>query len=128
MENPNTGTAEALLGLANTYFDAAYAMDADQFSTIFHPHASITRGDDRGGVVVTPVAAWLDAVRGMESPHQTSETRRDELLSIELSGHMAVLKLRLRLPPRIVTDLLTCLHVNGRWQIVQKVFSAETLP
>lgn len=40
---------------------------------------------------------------------------------------MALLKLRLQIPPRGVTDLLSCFYLNGRWQIVQKVFAAEIL-
>ncbi|MGX5841763.1 hypothetical protein ACWGTI_13660 [Mesorhizobium sp. ArgA1] len=31
------------------------------------------------------------------------------------------------IPPREVTDLLSCLFLNGRWLIVQKVFNAEPL-
>jgi hypothetical protein len=40
---------------------------------------------------------------------------------------MALLKLRLRMPSREVTDLLSCFNIGGHWQIVQKVFAAEAL-
>ena len=119
---------QGLISLAENYFEAAYLMDADRFAAIFDPSASVTRRNDEGGVSVIPIGSWLDAVRAMSSPHQSSATRCDELQSIDITGDMALLKLRLRLPPRIVTDLLTCFQLNGRWQIVQKVFSAEILP
>jgi len=32
----------ALLALAQTYFDAAYDMDADKFASMFHPLSSVT--------------------------------------------------------------------------------------
>src|SRR5918994_1782548 len=58
----------ALRSLAQTYFDAAYEMDADKFASIFHPSSSVTRVGDDGNVGVTPIATWLAAVRNMEAP------------------------------------------------------------
>lgn len=118
---------DGLIGLAKAYFEAAYTMDAEKFATIFDPSASVTRRDDQGGAVVTPIAKWLDVVRGMPSPRDAGSMRRDEILSIAITGELAMLKLRLRLPPREVTDLLSCFHLNGRWQVVQKVFAARIL-
>jgi hypothetical protein len=117
----------ALHVLAQTYFDAAYAMDADKFATIFNPAASVTRRGDGDSVVVTPVAAWLDVVRGLTAPRDAGGVRADKILSIAITSDMALLKLRLRIPPREMTDLLSCFYLDGRWQIVQKVFVAETL-
>nr|WP_255595652.1 nuclear transport factor 2 family protein [Lysobacter sp. BMK333-48F3] len=123
-DSHTAGKTEALIALAKTYFDAAYAMDADRFAPLFAPTASITRrGDD--GVVVTPVAAWLDAVRKLTSPQDAGDARDDRILSIAVARDMALLQLRLRIAPREVTDLLSCFYLDGRWQIVQKVFVAE---
>lgn len=126
-DTPSTGNIDGLITLAKTYFDAAFTMDADRFATIFNPAALVTRRGDGDSVVVTPVAAWLDAVRGLISPQDAGGVRADQILSIAISRDMALLKLRLRIPPREVTDLLSCFYLNGRWQIVQKVFAAETL-
>lgn len=127
MEAAHSQDVEGLTGLAKAYFEAAYTMDAEKFATIFDPSASVTRRDDQGGAVVTPIAEWLDIVRGMSSPRDAGSVRRDEILSIAITGDLAALKLRLRIPPREVTDLLSCFYLNGRWQIVQKVFAAEML-
>ena len=121
----STGNTSELVALAQTYFDAAYEMDADKFASIFHESSSVTRRGDGDSVVVIPIAAWLDAVRGMTSPRQAGGVRDDRILSIVLTRDMALLKLRLWIPPREVTDLLSCFFLNGRWQIVQKVFAAE---
>lgn len=121
------GNIDNLIALAKTYFDAAYAMDADKFATIFDPAAQVTRRGDGNSVVVTPIAAWLDAVRSLTSPQDTGGVRADQILSIAITRDMALLKLRLRIPPREVTDLLSCFYLDGRWQIVQKVFAAESL-
>ena len=127
MEAAYSQDVDGLIGLAKTYFDAAYTMDAEKFATIFDPSASVTRRDDQGGVVVTPVAEWFDIVRGMPSPCDAGSIRNDEIVSIAITRELALLKLRLRIPPRVVTDLLSCFYLNGRWQIVQKVFAAESL-
>jgi len=125
METAYSQDVDGLTGLAKIYFEAAYTMDAEKFATIFDPSAFVTRLDDHGGVVVTPLATWLDIVRGIPSPRDTGGMRKDEILSIAITRDLALLKLRLRIPPREVTDLLSCFYLNGRWQIVQKVFAAE---
>ena len=124
---PSTANIDGLAALAKTYFDAAYAMDAEKFATIFNPAALVTRRGDGESVVVTPVAAWLDVVRSLTSPQDAGGERADQIHSIAITRDMALLKLCLRIPPREVTDLLSCYYLDGRWQIVQKVFVAETL-
>lgn len=124
---PSAANIDELVALTKTYFDAVYAMDADSFATIFDPAAFVTRRGDGNSVVVTPVAAWLDMVRNLTSPRDAGSVRADQILSIAVTRDMALLKLRVRIPPREMTDLLSCFYLNGRWQIVQKVFIAETL-
>jgi hypothetical protein len=60
----------ALRSLAQTYFDAAYEMDAAKFASVFHPSSSVTKVGDDGDVGVTPIAMWLAAVRNMKAPKQ----------------------------------------------------------
>lgn len=118
---------DGLATLAQTYFDAAHDMDADKFAAIFHEAASVTRRGENDAVVVTPVAAWLDTVRTLKPPRDSGVARKDQILSINLMRDMALLEISLRIPPREMTDLLSCLFVDGRWRIVQKVFDAEPL-
>jgi hypothetical protein len=116
----------ALRSLAQTYFDAAYEMDADKFASIFHPSSSVTKVSDDGTVDVTPIAMWLAAVRNMKAPKQQGLERRDQILSIDVERELALLKLKLQIPPRYFTDMLSCLKVNGTWKIVQKVMTSKT--
>ena len=119
-----TDTA-ALRSLAQTYFDAAYEMDAEKFSSVFHPLSSVTKIAADGNPDVTPIAAWLDAVRKMEAPKQKGHERDDRILSIDVESDLALLKLKLRIAPRTFTDQLSCLKVNGNWKIVQKVMTSK---
>jgi hypothetical protein len=116
---------QALRAVAQTYFDAAYDMDADKFASIFDPKSAVTRVGDGGGVTVTPIANWLDVVRSAEAPRKLQLERKDEILSVDVEGELALLKLKLQMPPRHFIDLLSCLKVGGDWKIVQKVMTVE---
>ncbi|WP_249733715.1 nuclear transport factor 2 family protein [Bradyrhizobium sp. sGM-13] len=117
--------ARALRALAQTYFDGAYEMDADKFATIFHPSSSVTKVGDDGNVSVTPIATWLAAVRNLKAPKQQGLERHDQILSIDVEGELALVKLKLQIPPRYFTDMLSCLKVNGTWKIAQKVMTSK---
>ena len=114
-----------LLDLAQTYFDAAHAMDAAKFASIFHRSSSVTKVGDDGDLSVTPIETWLAAVRNMQSPQQQGAERHDQILSIDVVGELALVKLKLQIPPRHFTDMLSCLKVNGTWKIGQKVMTSK---
>ena len=116
----------ALADLATTYFDAAYEMDADRFASIFDRSCSVTKIGDDGKVSVTPIETWLAGVRTLKAPKLQGLARHDELLSIDFDRELALVRLKLQIPPRYFTDLLACLKVDGNWQIVQKVTAIET--
>jgi hypothetical protein len=116
----------ALRSLAQTYFDAAYEMDADKFASIFHPSSSVTKVGDDGNVGVTPIAMWLAAVRNIKAPKQQGLERHDQILSIDVERELALVKLKLQIPPRYFTDMLSCLKVNGTWKIAQKLMTSKT--
>ncbi|ATE74140.1 nuclear transport factor 2 family protein [Lysobacter capsici] len=115
----------ALRALAQVYFDAAYDMDAEQFQAIFHPLSAVTRMGDHGEVSVMPIETWLAGVRNATAPRELKLERKDEVVAIDISNDLALVKLRLQMPPRYFTDLLSCLKVQGTWKIVQKVMSVD---
>ena len=116
----------ALKAMAKTYFDAACEMDAERFASIFHSSASVTRVGDGGTVSVTPIETWLAGVRNLQAPKLQGLQRHDEILSIDVVRELALVKLKLQIPPRYFTDMLSCLKVDGTWKIAQKVMTVET--
>jgi len=116
----------ALVAVAQAYFDAAYEMDADKFASIFHHSSSVTKVGEDGNVSVMPIEMWLAAVRTLKAPKQLGLERRDEISSIAIVRELALLKLKLQIPPRYFTDMLSCLKVDGTWKIAQKVMTTET--
>jgi hypothetical protein len=116
----------ALTAIAQTYFDAAYEMDVAGFASIFHRSSSVTRVGDDGTVSVMSIEAWLTGVGSTQAPRLRGLERHDEIVSIDIVRELALLKLKLQIPPRYFTDMLSCLKVDGTWKIVQKVMSVET--
>src|SRR5690349_856085 len=101
-----------LRAMVQTYFDAAYEMDADKFASVLHPASSVTRIGDGGEVSVTPIAAWLAAVRNIKAPKLQGLERDDEILSIDVVRELALVKVKLQVQPRYFTDMLSCLKVK----------------
>lgn len=109
-----------------TYLDGLYDGDADKLAHAFHPTSALTSALD-GKLSIVPREQWLELVRNRPSPRSQELTRHDELLSIDIVGPtMALVKLRCAIPPRFFTDQLSLLRIDGRWQVVQKVFMTET--
>ena len=100
----------ALLVIAQAYFDATYEMDADKFASIFHQLSSVTKVGEDGNLNV-PIETWLAAVRGMKAPKQLGLERRDEILALDVVGELALVKLKLQIPPRHLIDMLLCLLI-----------------
>ena len=112
--------------LAATYFDGFYDSDVKKLSDIFLPTATLTHSVD-GVATCAPRDAWLQRVASRPSPKASGLTRHDEIVSIDIAGpSLAYLKVRCAAPPKHFTDLLSCLKVNGKWMIAQKVFMTET--
>ena len=109
-----------------TYLDGLYEGDADKLAQVFHPTSALT-WEEKGEVKIWPREDWLQAVRARPSPRAQGLARDDEILSIDQSSPgTAFVKLRCQIPPRYFTDYLNLLKVEGRWQIVQKIFATQT--
>ncbi|GLQ99299.1 nuclear transport factor 2 family protein [Dyella mobilis] len=115
----------ALRSIAQTYFDAAYEMDAEKFAPLFHPSSSVTKIDEDGNVSVTPIATWLAAVRNIQAPKLRGCERNEQILSTDVERNLGVLKVKLQVPPHVFTDVLSCLKIQGTWKTVQKVMIAN---
>jgi Putative lumazine-binding len=120
--NNEVGAIEAVV---KTYLDGLYEGDTDKLATVFHPTSALT-GMSNGELAITPRDAWFTAVRTRPSPKKTGLTRHDQILTIDQPGPtMAFVKVQCAIPPRFFTDQLSLLKVDGRWQIVQKVFMTD---
>jgi 4-oxalocrotonate tautomerase len=57
------------------------------------------------------------------SPSSKGEPRQDEIVSVEFAGPVtARAVVRCVIGNRHFTDFLTLVHLDGRWQVMSKVF------
>jgi hypothetical protein len=109
-----------------TYLDGLYEGDAAKLAAVFHQTCALTAVLD-GELKIIPRDQWCEMVKNRESPKAAGKQRDDHILSIDLIGPtMAHVKLKCAVPPRYFTDILSFLKIDGRWQIAQKVYMAET--
>jgi len=105
------------------YFDALYTGRADWFAELFHPDGLLYCATD--GTRLT-VARYLEIVAGRASPESRGDPRRDEVLSIQIASPTTVhTRVREIFLPRLFTDELTFVPVDGRWRIMSKIWHFE---
>lgn len=115
----------AIEAAIQTYFDGLYEGDTEKLASVFHPTSALTWEKD-GALKVWPREEWLEVIRGRASPKAKNLARGDEILSVDQSSPTtAFVKLKCQIPPLYFTDYLNLLKVDGRWQVVQKIFSTE---
>jgi len=115
----------AIEATIQTYFDGLYEGDTVKLDSVFHPTSSLTWDQD-DKLMVLSRDAWLQAVRDRPSSKSRELARDDAILLIDQSGPTtAFVKVKCQIPPRYFTDYLSLIKAEGRWQIVQKVYSFE---
>jgi hypothetical protein len=107
------------------YFDGGKTRDSLTLRKAFHPDARMLFVRD-GKLVVVPIAEYITRV-GSEplKPGEVDSTER-KVVSVDVVGDAAVAKLELKRPDAFLTDYMSLLRVDGRWLIVNKIFSRET--
>ena len=124
-----TGNAFAeIIGVLGDYFDGLYLGDTGILSRVFHPRAIYATA--AGGRLLTlGMDDYLPVVAGRPAPAGRGEPRQDRILSIEFAGPVTALaKVECAIQPRRFIDFLTLVRVDGRWQIIAKVFHFDTEP
>lgn len=117
---------KAIEAAVQTYLDGLYEGNVDKLASVFHPTSALT-WEDKGEVKILPRKEWLEGIAKRASPKSGNLARADEILSVDQSSPTtAFVKLKCQIPPRYFTDYLNLLKVDGRWQVVQKIFMAET--
>jgi hypothetical protein len=115
----------AIEATIQTYFDGLYEGDTVKLAGVFHPTSSLT-WDQEDKLMVISRDAWLQAVRDRPSSKSRELARDDAILLIDQSGPTtAFVKVKCQIPPRYFTDYLSLIKVEGRWQIVQKIYAFE---
>ena len=114
--------AEIASALEN-YFDGFYTGDTDQLRGIFHANCHLFTAAD-GPLQDDDMAAVYTRVEGREAPAKRNDSRHDRILSIDMSGpESALAKVQIAIGPKLYTDYLSMLKIDGGWRIISKTYT-----
>ena len=120
-------TYEEIAHALNNYLDGFYEGDVEMLRQIFHPAAHLYSATD-GPLVNDGMEAVYARVGARPSPASKAERRHDRILSIDKSGpESALAKVQIAIAPKLYTDYLSMLRLDGRWQIISKTFTHVAL-
>lgn len=125
----NSPQVNDILASVQTYLDGLYEGDAAKIRQAFHPASSLFAVVD-GKLVNLPREDWCRMVEARPSPKSNGQGREyDRVISIDISGpNTAMAKLNCAILPRVFTDYLSLIRLDGRWQVISKIYTVETLP
>jgi hypothetical protein len=113
---------QALTAVLSDYFDGLYHSDTVRLARVFHPDAQYVCATD-GTLLHLGMKEYFPIVDKRPSPASRNEARADQIVSIEFAGPVTALaRVNCAIGERFFTDLLTFVFVDGRWQIIAKVF------
>src|SRR3546814_12718286 len=102
--------------------------DVEKMRRVFHPCCHLYSAPD-GALDDSDLESYLARVASRESPLALKQKRYDAILSIDCTAEgAAFVRLRPARAPRLYTDYLSLLTIDGRCPIVSKPFGGVPLP
>ena len=120
----------AVAAVLQTYFDGLHHSDTGRLRQVFHPlahYVTATEGATEGsGPLQLTMDEYFPMVAARPSPASRGEPRHDRIVSLEFAGPVtAFARVECAIGPKFFTDFLTLIVVDGRWQIIAKVFQID---
>jgi hypothetical protein len=113
---------QAIEAMLSDYFDAMHTQDMVKFDRVFHKDV-VLYSAQTGELNIRPYVVYREAVVNRESPQSKGEARNDRILMIdEISDTAALAKVQLEMFGGVMQDYLSLIHIDGRWQIISKVW------
>jgi 4-oxalocrotonate tautomerase len=112
----------AISAVLQDYFDGLHYSDTKRLAGAFHPDAHYVCAVETP-LLKLDMPAYFAVVDKRPSPASRNERRTDKIISIEFAGPVtAFARLQCSIGPKQFIDMLTLIKVDGRWQIISKVF------
>ncbi|MBY0574481.1 MAG: nuclear transport factor 2 family protein [Undibacterium sp.] len=120
-------THPAILQTISNYFDALYDCDVALLQHVFHPAANYYCATD-GNLLHLDMENYFSVVAKRISPASRQELRQDRIISITTVGPVtAFAHVQCAIAEKFFDDFLSLICLDGRWQIIAKVFHYELL-
>ena len=118
--------AENISTKVTVYYEAMRDSDSERLKSVFSDHAMITGYMD-GSLVDMSIEQFADFVSSRNpSDKEKGAEELLEIISCDISGDTAVVKVRDSFIGRVFVDTLSFLKVEGEWKIFNKLFHIET--
>jgi Putative lumazine-binding len=110
------------------YFEGLYRSDSAILRRVFHPSALYACATD-GTLLTLRMDEYFPIIDKRPSPASRGDPRADRIIAIEFAGPVTALaRVDCSILPKRFIDLLTLIRVDGRWQVISKVFHYELEP
>lgn len=96
--------------------------DGAHHEMVFHPEAELFWMRD-GALNTRTSAEYIAGSSGQ--PADDEAERRREITMVDVTGDAAVAKIVLDYPDALITDYMSLLKVDGKWKIVNKIFTVQ---
>ncbi|MBT9317947.1 nuclear transport factor 2 family protein [Leptothoe spongobia] len=112
----------AIVEVIKKYYDALYRCDTELLSQVFHPSAQYFTASS-GELLHLDMNTYFPIVEQRISPESLGEAYGFSIDSIEVVGNVTALaRMRSSLFSKDYIDLLALIKIDGKWQIISKVF------
>lgn len=109
---------ESIVAVIEDYFVGLHHGDVAKLKDIFHPDAYLKAPNLRRSL-----SQWLEAVANRPIPREEGYSDNFKLLSIEVIKDQAMVKVECPLFEHFYMDYLGLLKEDGRWLIVNKMYT-----
>lgn len=104
--------------MVDDYFDGLHHADTDKLRGIFHPDVVLKAPGLRRSL-----EQWLQNIETREVPSEQTTAKDYRLMSIDIVGQQALVKLSCPLLGKNFIDFLGLLKEQGHWLIVNKMYA-----
>jgi len=128
MNGDFTAQFSEVTAVLQDYFEGLHRSDSDSLRRVFHPSALYACATD-GALTTLRMDEYFPIIDKRPSPSSRGDPRSDRIVAIEFAGPVTALaRVECSILPKHFVDLLTLIRIDGRWQVIAKVFHYELEP
>jgi len=116
----------AIRAAVEHYFKGHATGDGSHFAKVFHPDAKLFWIGGDGSVMQRTSADYIRGASGRPAADEAQRRRR--IVSIDVTGTIATVKVELDYPSAKFTDYFSMVEDKGQWWIVNKTYHVERKP
>ena len=112
----------AIIEVLKKYYDALYRCDTELLSRVFHSNAQYFTASG-GELLHLDMKTYFPIVEQRISPQSSGEAYGFSIDSLEFVGEVtAIARMRSSMFDKNFIDILALIKIDGKWQIISKVF------